>query len=119
MRTLAAGMLLVAAAAFAAEQPADFAYGLPVKFEGDEAFYQVELPAAVYQGVARRDLGDLRVFNGAGEVVPHALKPRELAGKTPSPPAKLATFPLKGEEAAGVEALELRVQKDSGGMIVN
>ncbi len=119
MRMFAAGMLVVSAAAFAAEQPADFAYGLPVKVEGEEALYQVELPAAVYQGVAHSDLGDLRVFNGAGEMVPHALKPRELAGKTPSAPARLVIFPLKGEIAAGIEGLDLRVQKNPGGMIVN
>ena len=30
----------------------------------------------MYDGVVRADLGDVRVFNAAGEVVPHALRPR-------------------------------------------
>ena len=32
--------------------------------------------AMVYRGVVRADVSDLRVFNGAGEVVPHAFRPR-------------------------------------------
>jgi hypothetical protein len=48
-----------------AEKPADYAYGLKIEASGSEALYDVTLPPSVYRGVTRRDLGDVRVFNGA------------------------------------------------------
>jgi hypothetical protein len=53
--------------------PASFAFGMPVVIPADAAAYRVSLPIGVYQGVAREDLGDIRVFNARGEVVPYAL----------------------------------------------
>ena len=53
----------------AAEKPTDFAYGITIDATGSEALYDVTLPPSVYQGVTRRDLADVRVFNGVGEVV--------------------------------------------------
>ena len=58
----------------AAERAQDFAYGMPIEADGEAALYEIEIPAAVYRTVTRSDLGDIRVFNGQGEVVPHALK---------------------------------------------
>ncbi|MET0585472.1 MAG: DUF3999 family protein [Candidatus Binatia bacterium] len=40
-----------------------------------EALYEIEIPAAVCRGVTRADLGDVRIVNGQGEVVPHGLRP--------------------------------------------
>jgi hypothetical protein len=53
--------------------PASFAFGMPVVTPADAAAYRVSLPIGVYQGVAREDLGDIRVFNARGEVVPYAV----------------------------------------------
>ena len=53
-----------------AEAPGDFAFGIPLETVATEALFDVEVPAAVYAGVVRADLGDLRVFNAAGEPVP-------------------------------------------------
>jgi len=75
MNPLIAALLLVPALA-GAEQPRDFAYGIPLRTSGQDALQQLEVPRAVYEGVVRADLGDLRVFNAAGEVVPHAFRPR-------------------------------------------
>ena len=72
-------LLLAYAAAAAAQSPHDFAFGIPLATEGDDAFYRVELPAAVYTGAVRSDLGDMRVFNGDGAVVPFAFVPRAAA----------------------------------------
>lgn len=69
--------MVYAGAASAAERPEDFAYGSLLEADGSEALYEITLPAAVYRGVARPDLGDVRVFNSAGEVVPHAWRPRK------------------------------------------
>ena len=69
--------LLGAATASAAEAPAptpkDFAHGMNIALASAAPVQQFTVPEGIYQGVARADLGDLRVFNGAGTVVPHAL----------------------------------------------
>jgi len=118
MRRLAPFLLLVPALA-AAERPQDFAYGIPLAVDGREAFYEVEVPRAVYDGVVRADLGDVRVFNAAGEVVPHALRPRVTATKAAPPPVKAALFPLRTDAPAGIEGLDLRVEKSGDRTVVS
>ncbi len=118
MRQLIPILALVPALA-AAERPQDFAYGIPLAVDGREAFYQVEVPRAVYEGVVRADLGDVRVFNAAGEVVPHALRPRVTASKAAPPPAKAALFPLRTDAPAGIDGLDLRVEKSGNRTVVN
>ncbi|MGE5738875.1 MAG: DUF3999 family protein, partial [Betaproteobacteria bacterium] len=81
-------------AASAAEAPADFAQRQPLATESDKAFFRLEVPDSVYEGAARADLGDLRVFNGDGAVVPFAFLPRPSAVTAASPPRELAFFPL-------------------------
>ena len=65
--------LLASAGALAGEQPQDFAYGVAVQIDSREALYELDIPACVYRGVMRRDLGDVRVFNAQGELVPFAI----------------------------------------------
>lgn len=59
----------------AADQPArtEFAYQAPIAIEQPGRVYRAPLTVDVYRGVTRQDLGDMRVFNAAGEVVPHGL----------------------------------------------
>ena len=86
MKPLALLLLLPLAHAAAAQVPRDFAYGIALSTEGDSAFYQVELPPAVYAGAVRGDLGDVRVFNADGAVVPLAMVPRSApAREKPTP----------------------------------
>ena len=114
-QAIAICMLVAAGAAFAAERPADFAYGLPLEIDGKEALYEVTMPASTYRGVVRADLGDVRVFNGAGEVVPYAWRPRRTAGTETVKPVALTLFPLKAEEGASVDAISIRVRRGPGG----
>lgn len=103
----------------AAERPQDFAYGIPLGLEGREAFYQVEVPRAVYEGVLRADLGDVRVFNAAGEAVPHAFRERVTSSKAPPAAVKATLFPLRTDAPAGIEGLDLRVERTGGRTVVN
>ena len=64
---------LCGVAAAQAPEPKDFAHGLTVVTAPGQPVQQFQVPDVVYQGVTRADLGDLRVFNGGGIVVPHAL----------------------------------------------
>jgi hypothetical protein len=117
MRQLLIPALLAGAAAVAsaAERPADFAYGVALDVDGKEALYEVVLPAAVYRGVARADLGDVRVFNGAGDAVPYAWRPRRTTGPEPVTPVALTLFPLKAVAGASVEGVSISVRRGPGG----
>lgn len=110
MKLLIAAMLFVPGLA-AAEEPRDFAYGVPIQIAGQNALYQVEVPRAVYEGVVRPDLGDVRVFNGAREVVPHAFRARVTATRETAPPVRVALFPIRTDAPAGVEGVDLRLEK--------
>ncbi len=115
----ALALLLLLPALAAGEQPKDFAYGIPLAVDGRGALYQVEMPAAVYAGVVRADLGDLRVFNAAGEVVPHALRPRATTTRARPHPVKVALFPIRTDAPAGVEGVDLRVEKSGERTVVD
>ena len=108
-------ILCVSGATKAAERPADFAYGVPIEADGKEALYEVTLPASAYRGVVRADLADVRVFNGAGEVVPYAWRPRRMAGTETVKPVALTLFPIKAEEGTSVDAISVRVRRGPGG----
>lgn len=118
MKSLLA-LLIAPVLSVAAEQPQDFAFGLPVEVDGREALYEVEIPASVYQGTTRADLGDLRVFNADGEAVPFAFEPRPpQRAQTPQPVA-VQYFPLYGEQPADLEGLRLKVEKSGTGTVVS
>jgi hypothetical protein len=108
-------LLWAQSVALAAEGPSDFAYGIPIEADTRDALYEIEIPAAVYRGVTRADIGDIRVFNGQGEVVPHALRPlvRTIAA------VSLPVFPLYGEVDEKLGDLSVRINKRGDGAIID
>jgi Protein of unknown function (DUF3999) len=54
--------------------PAVFSHQQALLLSESSPFYRLNLPVTVYQFSQRADLGDLRVFNSAGELVPYALE---------------------------------------------
>jgi Protein of unknown function (DUF3999) len=120
MKRIVALMLLAQSViAGAAEQPQNFAYAIAIHADAQDALYEIDLPAAVYRGVTRSDLGDIRVFNGQGEVVPHAFRPRVASSIQKFVAVELPLFPLYAETDVKLEDLNVRVQKRSDGTIVN
>ena len=119
MKTLVFLLLLSQSSAFGAERPEDFAYGMPIHVDAQDALYELEIPAAVYRGVTRTDLGDVRVFNGHGEVVPHALRPRVSSSSESGAAVSLPGFPIYGEVSDRIEDLNVRVEKRADGTIVS
>ena len=88
---LAISSVWVSTAAVAADR---FAQRFALELESGAAYYSVTLPAAVYAASQRNDLGDVRVFNGAGEPVPYSLDaPRESA-RAPATLRPVHWFPL-------------------------
>ena len=90
----------------------DFAYGITIRPRTDAPLYRVRLPLAVYRRVTRSDLGDLRVFNAGGALVPHELwsPPDREQVERRIVPSRL--FPLL--EASPEEISAVRVQIESG-----
>jgi hypothetical protein len=90
--------------------PDDFAYGLEVVVPGEAAAYRASLPLEVYQKLVRADLGDLRVFNERGEIVPYSLeRPRSeivVQGK----PTVLPLFTLRGDEKKALELVRMTIE---------
>lgn len=118
MRRLALVPVVLLCGAVAAEEPGPLRHRAAIVAPTGHSHYRVRLPAAVYEGIERRDLGDLRVLNARGEAVPYAFLPREPSGPAPvlAAPAKL--FPLYGSEALGVEGVKLDVVRGASGTVI-
>jgi hypothetical protein len=118
MRIALIAASLAAGLAQAAERAEEFAYRAPLELAMGQAIYQLELPLAVHQGAHRPDLGDLRVFNGAGEVVPHAL--RAVTVEPQEEPARdLTIFPYRASPgASATEAgADVKIELRPGGAV--
>jgi hypothetical protein len=105
-----------AAVAEEAPVPGDFAYGLRLHLPEGGAIYRVSLPAAVYRGVTRTDLGDLRVFNADGRPVPHTVR-RPPRPEATGPPRSVPFFPLFAAGSDG-EGLMLQITTNAAGAVV-
>lgn len=112
-------MLLVATAVGAAPpEPSDFAYGLRLDVEGHSALWQLPLPASIYSRVTRSDLGDMRVFDAAGRVMPHALQRPAAPLKPVAPPGEIPFFPLLTSRQGDGRVRTIRVRRDARGRVV-
>jgi Protein of unknown function (DUF3999) len=112
-RVLASFLVLGAASLAHAQDPRreDFAYSIAVRPSAEAPLYRVRLPLSVYRSITRDDLGDLRVFNGAGSLVPHELwmpDDDEIERRI----VPLRVFPLR--EATPEELSSIRVRIESG-----
>lgn len=96
----------------------DFARMLPLTLSGQGALHELALPAEVYAWSERSDLGDLAVFNGAGEIVPFTLL-RPLPARTTPAGRELPLFPLAGPPRALPGGVALQLRTDGQGAIVN
>lgn len=97
----------------AAKMPSmdDFAYGLRIDVPAGVAVAAVNLPETVYKSVHRMDLGDMRVFNGHGEPVPHLLRfARSQTAEAPWRPLPFFLIP----DSPGTEKNDYRVVVRTG-----
>jgi hypothetical protein len=118
MKFVLALILLLHGIAAAAERPQDFAFGMAIQADGRDALYEIDIPVAVYRGVTRGDLGDLRVFNGQGEVVPHALRAPVVSVEQVGAPVRLPVFPFYGEARGKIDDLNVRIERRADGTII-
>ena len=119
MKPLVALLLLLPVVASGQDRLAEQPYTAPIAVSEADSHYRFTLPAAVYRGLARRDVGDLRVFNAAGEPVPYAIVRRQAETIAPPPVRGVKVFPLYGDAAKGLEATQVRVSRSASGTVVN
>ncbi len=101
-------LLLTGSLGFAEDltpQKWDFAWGMELELAETSPFYRISLPLEVYAGVVRPDLGDLRVLNGQGRVVPQALQLDPVPHTSEESYARAKIFPLYGTRDAEIETI--------------
>lgn len=101
-------------------RPENFGQRAPIAASNGGPFYRVNLPIDVYQGVKRPDLGDLRVFNGRGEVVPYALLREQAQTQSRQSEHVVPFFPLPATAGASGDdtALSVTVRQMGDGTLV-
>lgn len=108
--------------AFAADPvtPEQFEWRQPIRIDtrGD-AIQRFELPRSAYTGSRRQDLGDIRIFNGSGQVVPHALLNYEPPAIAEAKQVPLAFFPLRRDGTRSDGQLDIAVRQIAGGALVS
>ncbi len=98
----------------------DFAAGYYLEVDQTGAFYSLELPEDVYRTVQSSALGDIRIFNAAGEVVPHEFRPVKTDPTALREKENLPFFPLFQTNTPGDSAeLSLQISRDKAGAVVN
>ncbi len=115
------GTALACATASAQPTPTldQFGWHQPIETANGEAIHRFALGADAYAGAARADLGDLRIFNAAGEVVPYALVRREAQSETLTRATTLRYFPLHARAQSGVSGqVDIDVRRNANGSLV-
>ncbi len=98
----------------------DFARGYYLEVDKKSVVYSIELPEDVYYTVKSADLRDVRVFNGAGEVVPHEFRSVGTPATTLRDKKNIPYFPLFESNAQkDPTGFSLQVSRDTAGAIVN
>lgn len=97
----------------------DFAEAIDLSPREARAVHTAVIPIEVYRGVTRSDLGDLRVFDARGQLVPHALRALDAPGDRVPSPVDLRFFPIVSPATpTGLEDLTLHVVRDGSGTVV-
>jgi hypothetical protein len=97
----------------------DFAYIAETETTENTPFYELEIPTVVYETITRTDLGDLRVLNGEGEVVPHGLRSAKIEQHEKVEKANIPFFPLYQQSEQPESDLSLNIQRGPSGEIIN
>jgi len=109
--------LFVPCAVSAKMQINDFAYGVRVQLPKGTAIAAMDLPGQVYRDAFRKDLGDMRVFNAAGEPVPHMIRYARTRDAEP-PWRSLAFFPVSEPPNSEAGGYRVHVRTGPDGAIV-
>ena len=102
--------------AHAQDKPADFSSQTPLALDGQGPWYRIELPLAVQLTARDPNLGDLRVFNAAGQAQAYALAQQTPAREQTSTPVKW--FALYTTAEAGDAVPVIRIERSATGSVL-
>lgn len=112
-------VLCLAAQAVQAQSLSDFRSSAELSLSARDALHRFTLPFEAYRDT-RRDLGDLRVFNGQGEPVPFALAGEEDRPREAASTVALPQFPVFGAAATReVANLDVSVRTRADGAVIS
>ncbi|MGL6242952.1 DUF3999 domain-containing protein [Pseudomonas sp.] len=111
-------VLGVALSVSAQEKPADFATQIPLSLSGEGPWYRLELPLSVQLHARQTDLGDVRVFNAAGEAQAYAMAREAASTRENRTLADVKWFPLYNSADATERVPGIRVQSNENGTLV-
>lgn len=118
-----AGISMPSAAAEPAREPRleDFAEAIRLAPRAARAVHTALIPIEVHRGVTRSDLGDLRVFDAGGRLVPHAIRTLDAPEDRASSEVDLRFFPIEApaKTTGDLGALTLQVVRDERGTVVD
>jgi hypothetical protein len=109
------GLALLPVLVLAQVSPADFARGADVRADAG-GIVRLVLPDDVYATVTRADLGDLRVLNAAGDVVPHTVRPAPPPDATNAEWRLVPSFPMADVSTGASGKTQVRV--DANGAVL-
>lgn len=114
MRRAIAALVLAAVPAVAVAQtgPGDFARAATIRVEPGGSIFRVMLPDDVYSTVTRADLADVRVFNSAGDALPHALRAAPPPARTDAEWRTVPTFAMTEMQSGTAAKTHVRVGTD-------
>ncbi len=112
-------ILLLSTALSAAEPtPQDFAEGIDITPDDNRALQWIGMPESYYRQSLRRGGGDLRVYNQAGQIVPHKIEqPVDRSEYQQQQP--LAYFPVYGRSRTDLDSLSLQIERSADGSLIN
>jgi len=103
----------------AAPVPRDqFAYTMHLTVSAGVPVHRVVVPLEVYRHTAHADLADLRVLNGAGEIVPYAVRGVSSGSERKQEAIRLPLYPLRGDAARATQALRLTIRTEGAAIDV-
>ncbi len=97
----------------------DFAYIAEIETHNSTPYYELEIPSAVYETISRSDLGDLRVLNGNGQVVPHGLRATALKRNSKTENKNIPFFPLYQQAGQSITDLHLTINRHPKSAVIN
>ena len=97
----------------------DFAYIAETDVIEETPYYELELPTVIYETITRPDLGDLRVLNADGKVVPHGLRAPALIRNQKTEMLRARFFPLYQQAKDTPSDLHLNIKRDEKGEVIN
>ncbi|KRW58980.1 DUF3999 domain-containing protein [Pseudomonas sp. TTU2014-080ASC] len=118
MAGVACAGMMVAALGWAQEQLDDYAQQLPLELSGEGPWYRLDIPMALHFAANYGDLRDLRVFNGEGQALAYALVAGQGEARASQQEHRVKWFPLYAGEGDDHAVPSLRVQRGTGGTLI-